>query len=75
MKSGIIIESSVYLVCTYQGHYIATQMPSGKDYEFSGGAKVKVLKSDAEILLKRVRPVGCCGAPPVALSLFVVVGG
>ena len=74
MKSGII-NDSIDLVCTYQGKYIATQMPSGKDYEFSGGAKVKVLKSDAEILLKRVRPVGCCGAPPVAISLFEVVGG
>ena len=74
MKSGIISDS-IDLVCTYQGNYIATQMPSGKDYEFMVGAKVKVLKSDAEILLKRCRPVGCCGAPPVAKPLFEVMGG
>lgn len=74
MKSGIINED-IDLVCLYPGRYTATQMPSGKEYEFEAGIKVKVLKSDAVILLKRCRPVGCCGAPPVALSLFEVVGG
>jgi hypothetical protein len=75
MKSGIINGDSIVLVSIYPGRYIADQMPSGRRYEFDPGTEVKVLKMDAEILLKRHRPVGCCGAPPVAKPLFEVMGG
>jgi len=62
-------------MCIYPGRYLTDRMPSGRQYVFDQGIKVKVLKSDAEILLKRCRPVGCCGAPPVASRMFEVVGG
>ena len=74
-KSGIINDDDIDLVSTYPGIYVADHMPSGRQYEFVIGAKVKVSKLDAEILLKRCRPVGCCGAPPVASRIFEVVGG
>lgn len=65
---------SVTLRSLYPATLYITNMPSGRQYVFYGaGAEVKVLRVDAESLLQRRTPPGCCGAAGGGTPYFELV--
>ena len=53
---------SVKLRLLLPATYHCTNMPSGKQYVFYGaGAEVEVSAEDANVLLAKRTPPGCCG--------------
>lgn len=61
----VLEEEDVTLVSLFPAR-LTVQSVSGVEYVFNGaGSKVKVLKSDVEILLSKKRPKPCCGGQVV----------